>query len=159
VINDWFMTAIQPILLHDEFQNMDQSALDLLRQSTPRSHCNLRTFCMLVGLLVKQGHLESMSSRQKLMTLFASLMTPRSPYQMDHLFTSLLTHIGQTALWGSEFHVRPISIRTLCSQIRLFSCCSLSLSLSLRFAEERASSFDPPTSHPHGGQFHGHSPS
>jgi hypothetical protein len=94
VVNDWFMTAIQPILLHEEFQSIEAGHMDVLRASTPRSHVNLRTFCMLIGLLIKQGHLDQLHVRHRLITLFSTLLAPRSPYQMDHLFTSLLTHIG-----------------------------------------------------------------
>ena len=115
VLNDWLMTSIQPILLHDEFSTMhaasadsavtaggssgaggasSQQQLDLLRNSTPRSCCNLRTFCLLVGLMIKQGHLDQAISRQRIITLFATILTPKSAYQMDHLFTNLITHMG-----------------------------------------------------------------
>jgi hypothetical protein len=117
VMNDYFMTAIQPMVLpegtpensttvvkengaEDETSASDDAKPDAPKPAAdpnvaPRSVCNLRSFCMLIGLLIKQGHLDQSTSRKRMIHLFATLMEPRGPYQMDHMFTSLITHIGQ----------------------------------------------------------------
>ena len=94
IVHDWLMTSVQPILLHDSVTHLPEALLTEVTRTAPRSSANLRTFCLLVGLLIKQGHLDQKASRRRLVQLFAMLLQPNSPFQMDHLFTSLITHIG-----------------------------------------------------------------
>jgi hypothetical protein len=94
VLNDWFMTASTPILMHDEFAKIDPHQLELLRLSTPRSVANMRTFMLFVSAVINNNIVENSAFRQRLTALFSTLLAPKNPFLCDYTFASFMTHLG-----------------------------------------------------------------
>jgi hypothetical protein len=94
VLNDWFMTASTPILMHDEFAKIDQQQLEMLRMSTPRSVANMRTFMLFVSTVITNNIVQNSAFRQRLTALFSTLLAPKNPFLCDYTFASFMTHLG-----------------------------------------------------------------